>query len=37
VVHMYADEANATAVVKVTKGTKTVTNSVAFQTIRCGG
>ena len=37
VVHMYADEANATAVVKVTKGTKTATNSVAFQTIRCGG
>lgn len=37
VVHMYTDEANATAVVKVTKGTKTATNAVTFQTIRCGG
>jgi uncharacterized protein (DUF58 family) len=37
VTHLYPDEANATATVKVTKGTKTATNSVTFRTIRCGG
>src|SRR4029077_11028900 len=37
VTHLYPDEVNVTATVKVTKGTKTATNSVTFNTIRCGG
>ena len=37
VTHLYPDEVNLTAVVKVTKGTKSATDSVTFQTIRCGG
>jgi len=37
VTHLYPDETNVTAVVKVTKGTKSATDSVTFQTIRCGG
>jgi len=37
VTHLYPDEVNLTAVVKVTKGTKSATDPVTFQTIRCGG
>jgi uncharacterized protein (DUF58 family) len=37
VTHLYPDEANATAVVKVTKGTRSATDSVSFATLRCGG
>ena len=37
VTHLYPDEANVTATVKMTKGTKSLTDSVTFQTIRCGG
>jgi len=37
VVHRYPDEANVTATVKATKGTKSFTDSVTFQTDRCGG
>jgi len=37
VVHRYPDEANVTATVKATKGTKSFTDSVTFQTNRCGG
>ena len=37
VTHLYPDEVNVTAVVKVTKGTKSATDPVTFQTIRCGG
>jgi len=33
----YPDEVNVTATVKVTKGTKSATDSVTFATIRCGG
>ena len=31
----YPDEVNATATVKVTKGTRSVTDSVTFATLRC--
>ena len=34
--HLYTDEANATATVKVTKGTRSATDSVSFATLRCG-
>ena len=37
VVHRYPDEANVTATVKATKGTRSFTDSVTFQTNRCGG
>ena len=37
VTHLYPDEANVTATVKVTKGSKSATNSVSFNTMRCGG
>lgn len=37
VTNAYPDEANVTAVVKVTKGTRSATDSVSFATIRCGG
>ena len=35
VTHAYPDEVNATATVKVTKGTKSATDSVTFATLRC--
>ena len=35
VVHRYPDEVNATAVVKVTKGTRSATDSVTFSTLNC--
>lgn len=37
VTHAYPDEVNATATVKVTKGTHSATDSVTFATLRCGG
>jgi uncharacterized protein (DUF58 family) len=37
VIHLYPDEANVTATVKVTKGRRSATDSVSFVTIRCGG
>ena len=37
VTHLYPDEVNVTATVKMTKGTRSLTDSVTFQTIRCGG
>jgi hypothetical protein len=37
VTHLYPDEANVTATVKVTKGRRSATDSVSFVTIRCGG
>ena len=37
VTHRYPDEANVTATVKVTKGTRTAADSVSFATLRCGG
>jgi PKD repeat protein len=37
VTHRYPDEANVTAVVKVTKGTRSATDSITFSTVRCGG
>ena len=37
VTHIYPDEANVTATVRVTKGRRSATDSVSFQTIRCGG
>jgi PKD repeat protein len=37
VTHLYPDEANVTATVKVTKGRRSATDSVTFATIRCGG
>jgi PKD repeat protein len=37
VTHLYPDEANVTATVKVTKGRRNATDSVTFATIRCGG
>lgn len=37
VTHSYPDETNQTAVVRVTKGTRSATDSVTFFTIRCGG
>jgi uncharacterized protein (DUF58 family) len=37
VTHLYPDEANITATVKVTKGRRSATDSVSFVTIRCGG
>jgi len=35
--HAYPDEENVTATVKVTKGTRSATDSVSFATLRCGG
>ena len=35
--NLYPDEANVTATVKVTKGTRSATDSVSFATLRCGG
>jgi len=35
--HLYPDEANATATVKVTKGTRSATDSVSFATLDCRG
>lgn len=35
VTHSYPDETNVTAVVKVTKGTKSATDSVTFSTLDC--
>ena len=37
VTHAYPDEVNATATVKVTKGTRSATDSVTFATLRCEG
>jgi PKD repeat protein len=37
VTHRYPDEVNVTATVKVTKGTKSATDSVTFATLRCEG
>ena len=37
VTHAYPDETNQTAVVKVTKGTRSATDSVSFATLRCEG
>ncbi|MDQ3198485.1 MAG: hypothetical protein M3Q46_04735 [Verrucomicrobiota bacterium] len=34
---LYPDEVNATAVVRVTKGARSATDSVTFATLRCGG
>jgi uncharacterized protein (DUF58 family) len=33
--HLYPDEANATATVRVTKGTRSATDSVTFATLDC--
>ena len=33
--HLYLDEVNATATVRVTKGTRSGTDSVSFATLRC--
>jgi uncharacterized protein (DUF58 family) len=35
VTHLYPDETNQTATVKVTKGTRSVTDSVTFSTLEC--
>jgi uncharacterized protein (DUF58 family) len=35
VTHLYPDETNQTAVVKVTKGTRSATASVTFSTLNC--
>ena len=35
VVHLYLDEVNVTATVKVTKGRRSATDSVSFVTLRC--
>ncbi|HEY2714547.1 MAG TPA: PKD domain-containing protein [Chthoniobacterales bacterium] len=35
VTHLYPDETNQTATLKVTKGTRSVTDSVAFSTLEC--
>ena len=37
VTHLYPDETNVTAVVKVVKGRHSATDSVTFSTLRCGG
>jgi uncharacterized protein (DUF58 family) len=37
VTHNYPDETNQTATVKVTKGTRSATDSVTFSTLRCEG
>jgi hypothetical protein len=37
VTHLYPDETNVTAVVKVVKGNRSATDSVTFSTLRCGG
>ncbi len=37
VTHGYPDEVNVTATVKVTKGTRSATDSVTFATLRCEG
>ena len=37
VTHLYPDESNVTAVVKVVKGRRSATDSVTFSTMRCGG
>ena len=37
VMHLYPDEANVTAVVKVVKGNRSATDSITFSTLRCGG
>jgi uncharacterized protein (DUF58 family) len=37
VTHLYPDETSVTAVVKVVKGTRSATDSIAFATLRCGG
>ena len=37
VTHLYPDETNQTATVRVVKGTRSATDSVTFSTIRCGG
>jgi hypothetical protein len=37
VTHVYPDETNVTAVVKVVKGRRSATDSITFSTMRCGG
>ena len=37
VTHLYPDETNVTAVVKVVKGRRSATDPVTFTTLRCGG
>ena len=37
VTHLYPDETNVTAVVKVVKGNRSATDPVTFSTLRCGG
>jgi|ERR1051325_6366974 uncharacterized protein (DUF58 family) len=37
VTHLYPDETNVTAVVKVVKGNRSATDSITFATLRCGG
>jgi uncharacterized protein (DUF58 family) len=37
VTHLYPDETNVTAVVKVVKGRRSATDPVTFSTLRCGG
>jgi PKD repeat protein len=37
VLHRYPDETNVTATVKVTKGTRSATDSITFSTLECGG
>ena len=37
VTHLYPDEANVSAVVRVVRGNRSATDSVTFSTLRCGG
>ena len=37
VTHLYPDEVNVTAVVRVVKGRRSATDPVTFSTLRCGG
>ena len=37
VIHLYPDEVNVTAVVRVVKGRRSATDPVTFSTLRCGG
>lgn len=37
VTHLYPDEVNVTAVVRVVKGMRSATDSVTFSTLRCEG
>jgi hypothetical protein len=37
VTHLYPDEVNVTAVVRVVKGRRSATDPITFSTLRCGG